>query len=95
MDQFGRVVVNEPVVGRLGAALGGPVGRVVLMHTLQELISLELSWRTCLHGLPMGRNGSPAAPTDSGLITLTSPPTGRASRLSRFCMAGYLLEINN
>jgi hypothetical protein len=39
--QLGRVVVNEHVVGRLGAALGAPVGRVVLVHVPLALISLE------------------------------------------------------
>ncbi len=41
----GRMVVNDQIVGRLGMALGAPVGQVCLVEVPAELISIEPAMR--------------------------------------------------
>lgn len=62
------MIVNEHVVGRLGHALGAPVGAVALVEVPQELISLQPEMQHMPAGVSHGSRWIPRCTEREGLI---------------------------
>jgi len=81
----GRVIVNEQIVGRLGARLGAPVGEVRFVDVPDELIAAEPDLAHLSTGIAHGSLWIPHC-TDREGLRYTTVPANRA----RFALLAIL-----